>query len=79
MTVPVEFFEPEELAEILETPQPARQCEILSKQNVPFVRSASGKPRVYRDKLLPTQQATNMESFDFTALAAGKAKKDFQH
>jgi hypothetical protein len=75
VSLPAEFFTPEELSEILETPQPARQCEILSRQGVPFVKAASGKPRVYRDRLLPVQQPSNIEVFDFSSLAGGKAKE----
>lgn len=73
--LPPEFFSPEELAEILETPQPVRQRELLAKNGVPFVTSASGKPRVYRDRLLPTQQVTQNEVFDFSALASRQTKK----
>lgn len=79
MSLPPEFFTPEELADILETPQQARQCEILAKQGVPFVRAASGKPRVYRDGLRPAHAAPNVESFDFSAIASRKAKETVEH
>lgn len=76
MNLPSEFFTPEELAEILETPQHSRQCEILEKNNVAFIRAASGKPRVYRDKLLPSNELKQNASFDFSSLGAGRKAKE---
>jgi hypothetical protein len=75
VSLPAEFFTPEELAEILGTPQHSRQCELLEKQGVPFVRAASGKPRVYRDKLLPAAQIPQNDDFDFSSLAPGARRK----
>lgn len=74
-SIPSEFFTPEELSAVLDTPQPKRQRELLAKQGVPFVIAASGLPRVYRNKLLPKEQITTVEVFDFQALASGKTKK----
>lgn len=79
MSVPTEFFTEEELAAILETPQPSRQREILASQNVPFIVSAAGRPRVYRDRLIPsTVQAQNDASFDFSTLARRPPKNRSQ-
>lgn len=80
MSLPPEFFTPDELAAILGTPQPKRQRELLSKQGVPYAVSASGHPRVYRDKLLPSQDVVTIESnFDFSSLAGRKTQKAHQH
>lgn len=79
-SLPVEFFTPDELAEILGTPQPKRQRELLSKQGVPFAVSASGHPRVYRDKLLPSSDVVTIDqTIDFSALAGRKTQKARQH
>ena len=67
--IPKEFFTPDELAAILQTPQKKRQCEILREAGVPFVPSASGYPRVYRDKLLPDSKPAQNDAFDFAAIA----------
>lgn len=69
---PPEFFTAEELAELLDTPQPARQVKILEAQRVPFVRSAAGRPLVYRDRLIPAPiEAHNPEAtFDYAAARA---------
>lgn len=67
--LPQEFFTPAELATILGTPQPKRQRELLKEAGVPFVPSASGYPRVYRDKLLPDQKTAQNDAFDFAAIA----------
>lgn len=79
MSLPAEFFTPEELTDILETPQQARQCEILASQNVPFVKAASGKPRVYRDRLLPAPNLPQNANFDFSALAGARRSAKETH
>lgn len=76
MSLPAEFFTPDELAAILETPQHSRQCEILDQQNVVYIRAASGKPRVYRDKLLPSHELKQNVSFDFSSIGAGRKAKE---
>lgn len=72
--IPKEFFTPEELAELLGTPQPKRQRELLTEAGVPFVPSVSGYPRVYRDKLLPQAKTAQNDVFDFAAIARRPSK-----
>lgn len=72
--IPDEFFSPAELAAILETPQPAKQREVMRRQGVPFIVTAAGHNRVYRDRLLPETKGAQNDAFDFSALAGRKTK-----
>lgn len=72
--LPGEFFSPAELAAILETPQPAKQREVMSRQGVPFIVTAAGHNRVYRDKLRPETKTEQNADFDFSNIARRKAK-----
>lgn len=72
--LPEEFFSPAELAAVLETPQPAKQREVMKRQGVPFIVTAAGHNRVYRDKLLPETKTEQNANFDYSAIASRKAK-----